>query len=515
MRTSTSPNAATSPINAAKNQPTTKAKKEIILPKQVVDKIKSNATNEREALIGLRLAYAMYSRALFNKFALNEWFDVPWEVLRAIHGNYSTYTYTLEGVIEFNGSWHNPKGKKGYCQKARFILGGYHITDFAAIPTAAKEQQANSTIEQQATAVYKCLSLKIGSDILTEKTPFFRASLIIAKYLTATLTADWFMTNHKHLRTINDDEELPLCRWVQDENTKQWQLKEQKKTDNKGKEYTKKMTGAKYKELCAYHQMTPIRYNKKGYVVGVTDINQFTAEKLKDIQVSAFFVLNAIRTGEYVPHRNDGNTRLDSAFTAMPNILTKLILLNGQPLLCQDLSNSQWVILGRLILNSFEGKTYFANIDTTHFADIVKGFKLTQDVKDFAEHTGMGRVYDEFAAANKLTRDDAKEAFMFWGFAKNRTPHRFKEALTGTYPTVNAIIEKFKAVHGHKQLPILLQRIEAALYIDFILADCLNNRLEVLTKHDSIYFTVKSKKKAIEIMIKHLDKHLVNYHLKP
>ena len=97
------------------------------------------------------------------------------------------------------------------------------------------------------------------------------------------------------------------------------------------------------------------------------------------------------------------------------------------------------------------------------------------------------------------------------------------------YPTVHGIIHNFKAmppkaqitesgkikvVEGHAQLPILLQRIESSLFIDCIFADCIKQRLSALPKHDSSYFTAKSRKKAIEIMTKHLDKHLINYNLK-
>ena len=491
---------------------TAKKHREIILPAEIVNKIKSNATTEREALIGLRLTYAIYGRAIFNKFSLNEWFDVPCETLKAVNFDYGKYLYTFKDVIEFNGSWHNPnkKGIKGYCQKARFVIGGYHVTDFESVPIVTTEPQAASDIEHLATAVYKRLSLKIGSDILTEKTPFFRAALIITKYLTATFTEDWFMSNGKHIKPINDDEWLQLAQWVYDSQSKKWWLKKQFVNQYK----PEKMTGEEYKNLCAYHELPAIHY-KGLYVIGVTDLRKFVIEKLKDIHESAFFVLNSIRTGEYLPRRNGTNYRMDYAFTASGSLMSKIICCGSEPLFCQDLSNSQWVILGRLILNSFECKARFANVDTKHFADIVKGFELTKDVHEFAEHTGIGKVYDMFAEKNGLTRDDAKEAFMFFGFARNSTQHRFKTALTNTYPSVDAILTKFKDVHGYEQLPILLQRIESSLFVDCILADCLKNRLDVLTKHDSIYFTEKSRKKAIEKMKKHLDKHLISYHFKP
>lgn len=486
----------------------TKKHREIILPTEIVQKIKSNGANEKDTLIGLRLAHAVYGRAIFNNFNLNEWFDVPFQTLRGVEHRYFVYLPLLNGVIEFNGSWQN-KGGGGQCQKARFVCGGYHVTDFEAVPIATTEPTAQSDIEHLATATYKCLSLKIGSDILTAKTAFSRVKLIMAKYITATFTENWFMTNGKHMREINDDEHLQLARWVYDSQSKKWWLKKQVINHR-----AEKMTGKEYKNLCAYHEVTPIRY-KRFYVLEVTDRRKFVIEKLKDIHESAFFTLNSIRTGEYVPRRNDTNKRLDSAFTASGSLLTKLILCNGQQLFSQDLSNSQWVILSRLILNSFENKTTFANIETKHFADIVKGFELTQDIIDFATHTAQGIVYDKFAEKNGLSRDDAKEAFMFFGFAPNESKHRFKKALTQTYPSVDAILAKFKDVHGYEQLPILLQRIESSLYVDYILNDCLKHRLEVLTKHDSIYFTEKSRKQAFEIMKRHLDKHLIGYHFKP
>lgn len=485
--------------------------REIILPNKVIKQIKSTAKNEREAAAGLQIAHAIYSRAIFQKWDLTAWFDVPYQTLRGVEYRYFKYLYTLKNVIEFNGSWQAKKGE-GQCQKARFIVGGYHIADFEAVPIATKPQPITSDLEAAAIAVYRRLSLKIGSDILTPKTPFFRASLILSKFLTATFTDQYFKESGKHLKPINDTEALQIGEWCFNKDVKSWCVSKRFRTI-KGNEIAETMTGVKYKEHCQYHKIEPLRY-KKTYVLGVTKQKQFIDAKLNDIQRSAFFTLNAIRNGEYTPHRNDVNRRLDSAFTALPNILSKHVLLDGQPLLCQDLANSQFVILARLILNSFEGKRKFADVDTTDFVKTVQGFKMSDDVKQYCKTAANGTIYDDFAKMNELSRHEAKEAFMFIAFSKPTNQHRFKKVFAKTYPSVFAIIQKFKTDNGHEQLPILLQRIESSIFIDHVLSDCLKNGLSVLTKHDSIYFIEKEKGKVMHYVKTHLNKHLISYKLK-
>ena len=155
---------------------TQRKEREIILPTQVIEKIKSNAKTDKEAAIGLQLAHAIYSRAVFQKFDLHEFFDVPFQTLKGVCHGYNSYLHLLKGVIEFNGSWQAKNGN-GQCQKAKFIVGGYHLTDFAAVPMATKPTKPTNNLEAAAAAVYKRLSIRIGNEVLTSKTPFFRASL--------------------------------------------------------------------------------------------------------------------------------------------------------------------------------------------------------------------------------------------------------------------------------------------------------------------------------------------------
>ena len=518
-----------------------RTQREVILPSEVVERIKSNSETEKQAAIGLQLAHAIYSRAVFQKFDLHEFFDVPFQTLRGVEYKYFNYLHLLKGVIEFNGSWQAKNGN-GQCQKAKFIVGGYHLTDFAAVPMATKPTKPTNDLEAAAASVYKRLSIKIGNEVLTSKTPFFRASLILSKFLTATFTEQYFKENGKHLKAINAEERLQIGEWQFDEKMKSWYVAKRFYEKN-GKKYAITATGKNYKNDCAYTDALPLRY-KNLYVTGVTDLKQFIDKKLGDIQTSAFFTLNAIRTGDYLPHRNDTNTRLDSAFTALPNILSKNIFLDGQPLIFKDLANSQFNILARLIQNSFEGKSHFADINTTNFVKIVQNFQMSGDVAEFRDAAASGQLYEKFATlANKilyekfadkqglnrndevlckdfaikngLSRDDAKPIFMFVAFSKPNTPHHFKKVFAETYPSVFAIIQKFKKEYGHEQLPILLQRIESSIFVDHILSDCLKNRLSVLTKHDSIYFVQSEQNKVLSIVNKHLDRHLVQYDLKP
>ena len=488
-----------------------RTQREVILPSEVIERIKSNSETEKETAIGLQLAHAIYSRAIFQKFDLHEFFDVPFQTLRGVEYRYFNYLHLLKGVIEFNGSWQAKKGN-GQCQKARFVVGGYHLTDFAAVPMAIKPTKPTNDLEAAAASVYKRLSIKIGSEVLTSKTPFSSASLILSKFLTATFTDQYFTENGKHLKTINADERLQLGEWSFDEKTKIGYITKRFYEKN-GKKYAITATGENYKNNCAYVDSLPLRY-KNLYVTGVTDLKKFIGAKLADIQTSAFFTLNSIRTGDYLPHRNDTNARLDSAFTALPNSLSKHIFLDLEPLICKDLANSQFTILARLIQNSLKGEIQFANIDTEQFTKVVRDFTMSDDIATYCQTAANGTLYDDFASKNALSRTDAKEVFMFVAFSKSTTPHRFKKVFAKTYPSVFSIIQKFKKDNGHAELPILLQKIESSIFVDHILSDCLKNRLKVLTKHDSIYFAKNEQNKVLSIIKKHLDKHLIKYVLK-
>lgn len=133
---------------------------------------------------------------------------------------------------------------------------------------------------------------------------------------------------------------------------------------------------------------------------------------------------------------------------------------------------------------------------------IVTKTKKGDDFNTFITQCEKGTVYDDFAEAARITRQQAKAAFfhlLFGGGGETEYSKLFAQI----YPSVIGIVKRFKEVRNYKNFSIMLQKIESLYFVKTIRPACIAAGVTVLTKHDSI-FCKTSQFKALERIFKDL-----------
>ena len=75
----------------------------------------------------------------------------------------------------------------------------------------------------------------------------------------------------------------------------------------------------------------------------------YIARKQRHVEFSYCLHIEKFYNGEYYANRNDTNYRLDSNITTIPSKLLSFFSLEGEPLVGLDLSNSQFVVMAKLL----------------------------------------------------------------------------------------------------------------------------------------------------------------------
>lgn len=154
---------------------------------------------------------------------------------------------------------------------------------------------------------------------------------------------------------------------------------------------------------------------------------------------------------------------------------------------------------------------------------------FSSDWTRFKNLTKSGIFYDELAAeytamtGRNWSRSEAKTTVFEVLFSAHRNSSQGKRLLQAVFPSVVRIADAFKVANiealklagraaqeardeGNASLAITLQRIEARVFIDGILADCLGQGLRVLSKHDSLLFKPSERHKVEGVVRAHLDR---------
>lgn len=215
-----------------------------------------------------------------------------------------------------------------------------------------------------------------------------------------------------------------------------------------------------------------------------------------------------------------GNLRLDSAITNMPNVLLQFFNLEGEGMNSFDLSNSQIVLLVKLIdeLHSTIRTAFSSVLERTKFSKEFKGFEeITHTNKGildeddfilFKNKVRNGEIYKYMAERMKIKIKEAKLAMLRFQYSAYKASSMFKNEMKKLFPSVVRWIDSFKKKYGKSDFAKLLQRIEAQIFIDKILRELCKKKISCLSKHDSILCKKSDKDRVEKLMTEILDLYL-------
>ena len=235
--------------------------------------------------------------------------------------------------------------------------------------------------------------------------------------------------------------------------------------------------------------------------------------------------------------RNRTNGRLDTNLTSLKKDLRVYLLGNNASI---DLTNSQPFILSQILSDILEkiiminpradDKEKFITIPLCrHFfeVDFIKmfGYQAVKDLRKirqkilseangellkFQSSCARGSFYDDFLLQigdPSLSRDIIKKSMLAAIYSRNSidkgsffsTPYQIeKERFASVYPTIADIIKVLKQ-KDHRNLSILLQRIESTIFIDRICPRLVKVGIVPLTIHDSVIVKEDQAEKTMEI----------------
>ena len=178
-------------------------------------------------------------------------------------------------------------------------------------------------------------------------------------------------------------------------------------------------------------------------------------------------------------------------------------------------------------------KEIISTINVTHFSkknpeneDIT--CSIPNDLREYIELTKSGKFYEKFAellsaeGGQVYTRAEAKRILFLTLFSAHRYNPPEKQLLARHYPSLVLWTNEFKRLsiaykiaegipanvardQGNARLAVMLQTIEAAIFIDTILERLLSEGFRCFTKHDSFLCKLSDLSKVTAIVTQELD----------
>lgn len=205
------------------------------------------------------------------------------------------------------------------------------------------------------------------------------------------------------------------------------------------------------------------------------------------------YPLLQMKDGLYYYKRNLTNFRIDTNLTNLGKVFKEFII-DADDLIQIDISNSQPFFISCIFKAIRDGNRKY----TKYFTE--EGRKRIRDINrfefdKFTLEAANGKFYECLMKLAKIdSRDDAKDAAYAVMFSKNNTNERMKKIFKSSFPTISDAIEFLKNFHieistnkdGHARFAILLQRVEAKIFIDNICRQLTDRGIGVYTIHDSV-----------------------------
>jgi hypothetical protein len=398
-------------------------------------------------------------------------FDVTAKALKGCDNNYHLYKPQLSQLFEINDSYQAKSGA-GFCKKYRLkipiLLSNFEFKDTLTHSESVDFDHDPLTVEM-AISVLKSLTIATGEQKTSRplKTEW-QANHFLKQYIQLTITPQYVS------KRINLNTDL--------------------------KTFTKK------------NKVLPIKGS----------IDSFLESKVCFTQTAAAFILNEIRQQNFFCSVTPTNGRLNTSFTSLASAMTKYLRLDGGKLKGIDICNSQFLIFAVLLKNCVSEGKMFKFLEKNGYLDseiLGKGEQFTQlrliieelkmivlkvkkgdDFNTFITQCENGTIYEDFAQAANITRTQAKAAFFHILFGAGGQTE-YSNLFAQIYPSVNAIIKRFKRLLGYQFFSVMLQKIESLYFIKTLLPTCYAQKIKILTKHDSVVCSEHDFKKLERIFM--------------
>jgi hypothetical protein len=196
-----------------------------------------------------------------------------------------------------------------------------------------------------------------------------------------------------------------------------------------------------------------------------------------------------------LPLTISSTSRVFNGLSGVKSDLREFVRLDGEPIGCIDIRNSQPALLGNLLVHGFprEWGKRCSNIKIHRRTPappslpFLPGSALAS--VSFASVAASGMLYDELAEAFGGDRKFVKKRFMVDVLAKKGTyPSDVEDEFRNRFPETWETIQRING-SSHCNLIRLLQRLEAWLVIERV-APKLVERLPIVSLHDALYGAV-------------------------
>ncbi|MHB8209570.1 hypothetical protein [Mucilaginibacter sp.] len=218
------------------------------------------------------------------------------------------------------------------------------------------------------------------------------------------------------------------------------------------------------------------------------------------------YCLIMVYLNEKYCRRAESTRRIYSSVTSMPGHLRKHLLLNELPLFHIDLKNAQILLSVPLIISEYK---------RVHGKNSI----LPDDILIFKSLAENGNFYEyvAFKAGVQINtpqkRDDFKKSFykQIW-YSKNKSwKSKLKTSFVEEFPNVWEAINSIKK-DDYRTFAVNLQKFEAEIFIDNVLAKLYESNISALSIHDSIVTTSINDLYLAESLLR---RALSKYGLKP
>lgn len=267
-------------------------------------------------------------------------------------------------------------------------------------------------------------------------------------------------------------------------------------------------------------------YYKDKFVIANEDF--FNQVALQNLTAHYNWQIKSFLPEKFNFSRNSNTLRVYSKLSSLPSALLPFIRINGQYILQADLKCSQFTIFGNMV-------NYYLNHSGT---ELIKLFKKKQAIslvsglvtildkhKDELPEEGLNPanpqediynsndiykflvdslLHDFYgiirSELNLPQRQHGKGIAFRTVFAKSKPENELVKQFRYLYPSVISIINDFKEKFGYNQFAIMLQRVEAEIFIDHIWKKAKQLEINSFTRHDSLVFPINKKKEVKQII---------------
>ncbi len=177
--------------------------------------------------------------------------------------------------------------------------------------------------------------------------------------------------------------------------------------------------------------------------------------------------------------------RIFNNFTNLSKNIRKQVTLNDERLVFVDIVNSQLVFLSSVIMSHLKDNKIEIDNASKHFSNLCS----------------HGKIYEFASTELNLTRDKAKKQFMLLLFGE-KMDLKIRDLFKIKFPQILAVID-FLKIGDFKRLSHLMQIQESDLIFNAV--KHLNNKIDILTIHDSLYSNESNMNKIKNALIKAFD----------